>query len=239
MKKTLLAVCVTVLMVGGPAFGQVVFEHVGDLDPLDEGWGPDMEGAYTVEPVNDGGVLAWRISDEGQDDQVAYWYDVGGAQGDMAAMGWILTGELRVTSGPDAPVNNTVMIQVRANGRWWRLDFGTDAGNNPLIGLFIPGSPTYDGIIAGTQGDGYHTYQIVNTGNPDLCDVVVDGETVYTDWTAGATSRTSMAFGSNNSGIVGLGSANYALVRLELIPEPATIALLAVAAGALLRRRKA
>jgi len=216
MKKVALALCVTVLM-AGPAFGQVIFEHVGDTDPEDEGFFTDFEGSYTVGPVDDDGVKAWRISDEGEDDQAAYqWSLTGDDLTGMFEEGWTLTGRLRVTSGPNAPVNNTVMFQVRANGRWWRLDFGTDEENNPLIGIFIPGSDVYTDILDVTPGDGYHTYQIVNEGNPDVSKVLVDGTTVYEDWTGGVTGRTTGAFGSNNSGVVGLGSANYALVRLEI-----------------------
>jgi len=237
MKKVVLAMCVTVLMVCGTTFGEVIFEHVGDVDPQTEGFSVDSGGSgWSVGPVDDGGVAAWRVSDEEDRSQIAYQFPL--SDDDRIAMleGWTLSARLRITTGPNDPVDNAIMFQTRANGRWWRLDFGTDEQNNPLVGLFVPSSPPSEILSGVVQGDGYHTYEIVNEGDPNICKILVDGVTVFTDWTAGPTSRTSAAFGSNNSGNTGLGSANYEFVRL--IPEPATIALLAMAVPALLRSRR-
>ena len=50
------------------------------------------------------------------------------------------------------------------------------------------------------------------------------------------SSHERITWGSLNK--VATGSANYALVRLEVLPEPGTMCLLAVGGLALLRRRR-
>ena len=62
----------TVLIAGlfalvAPIHAGLVIQHVGDTDPLTEGWNPEGTGAaYTLPPqgIDDGGTLAWAVHDD-------------------------------------------------------------------------------------------------------------------------------------------------------------------------------
>ena len=113
------------------------------------------------------------------------------------------------------------------------MDLGATADDRQLKNFTDGGTITDLGDVA------YHTvkwvYDPAGAGTVDVyLDDVHQSQTV-----TGALILEDVRFGSVNASTESTAVRNYSLVQLEIIPEPATVALLGLGAVALLRRRRA
>ena len=226
----------------------LVIEHVGDTDPLTEGWNPDGSGAaYTLPPqgIDDGGTPAWAVQDDGtgsgganesgyftrENDQGSGVYLTSDIRNDLHTNGWRVTSQIRLTTAPDSADDPCVHVRYAGGGRSWWMRLGTDDEDNVIVN-HSPDSELF-GLVAGANV--YHTYVMEDVDNDNNAELYVDGELLAT-FDGYGSSHERITWGSLNK--VATGSANYALVRLESLPEPGTLCLLAAGGLALLRRRR-
>ena len=95
-----------------------------------------------------------------------------------------------------------------------------------------------DETIADLGPDAYYTVEYAYDAAAGTVDYSIDG-VLQSQHATGALTLTDVRFGSFNADAAGTAVRNFSFMQLEIVPEPATIALLALAVPALLRRRKA
>lgn len=236
--KNLLAMSLCVLFTAGISYGAIILEHVGDTDPVTEGWARFMYGStswFDLGPHSpdayDETTNAWEVGR--MDSNVGrYGYQVYTTPAQWATMdadGWVYTAKVRVTSGPnDVPgsgISLGIYNHLVSGGtpylRRYILNLGTDADNRPRLKVKSTGE-----ILNLTLfDDGYHTYQVTpaadyaTTGNTD---VYVDGVLVARDPGLDTDEPGRTLWGKPNDD--DFGTALYAYVSLEspgqIIPDP-------------------
>ena len=243
MRKIGTLAVLAIIALALPAQAVVIKEHVGQNDPIaDEGWAPDGTGSgFTLPPqgINDGGVDAWAIQDDSTTQEYGPTYRPfqQSELDDMRANGWRMTLKLRMTMQPDSPDDPCVHARFGLdNGTWW-LRFGNDEQDNINVRMF-KGDADPSFVVADVPGGplDYHTWRLEDLDGDMLANLYQDDVLVAEDVAPYSYGYNRLTWGSLNKAATG--GANWALLRLESVPEPTTIGLLAVGALAMLRRRR-
>ena len=138
------------LAVQAQAAGYTVIEHVGDTDPLTEGWNPDNTGsAFSLPPqgIDDGGTPAWAVQDDatgssGANEAGYYIREIDKGSGvwltdpirtDLHTNGWRVTADIRLTTAPDSADDPCVHVRYAGGGRSWWMRLGTDDQDNVIV----------------------------------------------------------------------------------------------------------
>jgi hypothetical protein len=118
--------------------------------------------------------------------------------------------------------------------------FRNDATTDNKPAVFVNNITVDSEYIAATGG--FHLYELVFDPTAGKASLYVDGNSTPVlsgiaslSWSSTKTSPDRLWWGTNNSHAIG--SGDYALVRLETLPEPASLSLLGLG-GLLLRRRR-
>jgi hypothetical protein len=222
--------------------GVIVSQHSGAADPSTEGWTPISFGsAATAGPVvGDSGFNAWNVNDQGGNDFRAYKSVIGSANAQQAlTQGFTTRARLRVLS-PSTPASGVVTLEFITGVLAFLARVGSEADGDPILELQNDFGRTT--LTAQGAGGGYHLYEMVYNPAMQLADVRVDG--LHLGDYAGfhpviaqvVPPPLDVYWGSTSSS--GIGAANYNLVQMEVVPEPATALLLAVASIAISRRAR-
>ena len=252
MRASLIVLGVCLAVCVGVTHGQVVITHTGANDPLDEGWSQnvyDNGGAWTVtagplapDPAFPG-VDSWQISaDKGE---ISYAYELTPEQQAAAfANGFRITGTWRMEwCHEDTNYGGGNFVGARMPEAWVQARQGY--GGDPIdtatraVKIFDPNWPNSPVVDLGA--DGYHTVQYVYDPGDGMVDVYANGALALENvalYAAGNTGTLKVMFGGANAGRDNDGENDYSFVQFEIIPEPATIALLTLAVPVLLRSRR-
>lgn len=240
----MLAVAAVVLSgaVAERCLGEIIIAHDGDSDPVSEGWIHDERPNCTVGPVTgDLGYEAWFTSDNSTSTgSVGRYYHLLTEQQAAAArdLGWSATIRVRVTETSDDPYGAVVFFFNEGN-RSWILNFGSDGSGNQLVRAQTADIYPPTGITTVNADGGYHLYDIVYDPVSATASVSIDGLQWLSDW--GAYDYVDVLvrgvrFGSIASPDTGRGNWNQ--VRLDIVPEPATVGLVLFGGLILLRQKK-
>ena len=220
-RKSILVVMVVctfaLTAVSGPAWAEIIAQHLGATDPVTESWTRSSNGAGPVEgPVfNDGGYNAWNIDDVSSSKFLRYITTVTTEQiADAASKGWILSSWLRVVDTSDA-LDKAILVEYYD----FDMQFGSDASGNAIVGLV--GGSSYT-----TSSSGYHLYELKYDPVAGSADLFVDGTERISDYGGTGLPEPRIMWGSTSS--AARGDGNYNLVKFEIIPEPSTITLLGI-----------
>ncbi len=226
------------------AMAGVVALHTGPADPISEGWSQHGFGNSGLFEGTTGD--AWFIDDKSNafGSSKQYLYNLTEDEQAAADNGWILTTRLNVRTGKEIPppmvdenltaykrIDMAVMIEYINDTTAFRMDFGLDDNNNPVVLLqdgWIGNEST--GISYTVPTAGYHTYSLVFKN--DAASLFVDDEEVLSGYTGRPESKyqNRVAWGAFFDS--SLGGADYQMVSLEVappapVPVPGSVFLLA------------
>jgi len=243
MGRMALSVVACCALLALPVEADVIFGHYGATDPETEGWDADPEVGTSVTPVgpilDDGGYDAWFINDvvsSSSGSSGGYWGVLDETQSTQAATdGWKLRTTVRVANVPDVGYGS-VAVYFFDGATQWYLDFETDATGQQIVTAVT--ALGFAGIDYNSGSGGYHSYEIVYDPLAGNADVFVDGVEQISDWEGMSTAINENRFKFGSGCSLDVGQGNYSLVEFEIVPEPATLTLLALGALAALRRRR-
>ncbi len=254
------AVCASIT---SPALSDVAFRHTGNNDPaLDDfpTWNLNTSGdpsGFAVGPAS--GENAWRV--EGTGSQALYQSDV--LTGADPKHGWKLTARLKVEGLNDNLGDDGIFLQFADGEHGFRMLFGSDGVGNAQVGIPVNianGSivifPQTTFTTSGPGDQGYHLFEMVWTPNviqhgQGTADLFINGQQVVNDFVGidipGVLNPPSvLQWGTTG----GFGSGLFNFIQLEtgtvfeelnlpevIIPEPASLILLAAGGLLLLPRR--
>ncbi len=212
----------------------IVAQHVGDTNPLTEGWYVGAQGgSYVQGPVTSPpeALPAWKVDDNGG--YYCLQQNLTNPEREEASLnGWVLRTRLRVVDIPDT-LGASVHVVYETTGNpynYFSMRFGSDASGNALVDVGSGGTIT-------VPGSGYHLYELVCDPADGLADFYVDGGLEASDLGYDRDRGFQyVQWGSNTSSDTGHG--HYNLVEFEIVPEPTAVSLMALGAVALLRRRR-
>ena len=231
---------VVVLAVGvGRATGSTpLVTHQGSNDPTLESppWPRvQLENQFVEGPGTENGTDYWSIATVGS--IVTYNYPLTpSALADPS--GWTATVRMREVEsmgihGPES------MFWVRDGSRTWQLLFSGNNANPAVNGLYTLTDAEMPKIVAMDPAADYHIYQLVHAFGSGTAGVYIDGA-----WAADITGATypdtrEIGFGEGSTAHNGTGHWAYASYQVgqNVVPEPTSIALLALGALSILRRR--
>lgn len=201
--------------------------HVGDADPIDEGWNAFNGGAPIAfnGPVNDDGVPSWRIEDDSSASgaREAYTRSLTASQiTEARTYGWRMQGRLRVEKQNDA-LDSSIELSAYINSQTgYVLWFGSENGNTRICELLGPASSGYRiGRTATLPGLDYHDIEMLFDPASETVDVFADGEEIFSDYegilldTYAPLNR--ILWGANSS--AGTGTGYYSYVEFTLFVE--------------------
>lgn len=226
-----IVMAVLALAVSG-AQAERIIEHVGAADPATEGFTPNGNPGLGSPLADDGGVAAWAINDT-DDTELTYQYHYSPTElADMGTFGWIMRANIRIPTVSKA-LDSTAFVQSRQGDERYMLRWSTDASGNPTVHILGADS-------AAITGSGYHLYELVYDPAEGSADLFVDGSEVLSDQGPNIDAGTElMAWGSGSTSGHDPGAGNWNAVSIEVIPEPASLALLLAGTVLALRRRSA
>lgn len=215
------------------AHGQVVVQHTGANDPITEGFTLLQPGNAEVGPVfEDFDRDAWSIRLQSQTEYGAYEHALTERERqDAATFGWELSVTLRFLSFPDVWGNG---VYFYTGAHRFSMEFFTDSDGTLWISDSLSGG---DYRFEGGDDD-YHRYTLVYDPLAELARLWVDGVDSEFDFRPrNSGSDASFRFGAGQV----VTHAHWNEVSLTIIPEPATVALVAgilALAGAVVYRPK-
>ncbi len=228
-----------VALLAGPAEATLVIAHSGYADPTDEGW-TVWGGAYHGADVADG---AWDVGTSGVRYHYLHWYWVPGEEkGDQRA--WRVTSVMKAHISPSlGPTGLYNVYFAVANGLAATYVCDINATNDGWLTI-SDHKNLY--TLTGLSPYEYHTYGLAHQANATTADLSVDGTYVASLHAEGVLGP-GVEWGAGDSDSRGMGG--YQSVQFEVdpwgeasaVPEPASCALLVLAAGglgAMVRRRR-
>ena len=233
MRAFVLAVT-AVLGLSALASADVLIDHTGNNDPVDEGWGVIRDfGATATAVTNDNGtgLNAWAISKSISSQEKGYEYVL--TSGEAAAatsFGWVVKSTLRIANVNDAPDYAVSMLYSNGTKRF-DLALGSNAAGDPiamLVNSYVAngGDPAGPSFTLTGGGNNYHIYEMIFNKVTNTADLKIDGVTRISGYTGNnqfvPTPRLQWgAFGGD-----GTGDGRYNGMELDVtVPEPASIAL--------------
>ncbi|MGI9456160.1 MAG: dockerin type I domain-containing protein, partial [Aeoliella sp.] len=195
--------------------------HQGAIDPQSEYWIAQNGGGGVAEngPIDDGGIAAWRISDQatGGGTREAWTRSLTGSQLDLVEQeGWRMKARLRVTETNDLP-DGAVELSVFLNSDiGYVVWLGSDANGNAIASEFAGGL----GRSATLGGSGYHYYELVHDPGTDSVDLWADGAVLLEDLATHdlhGNVLNRVLWGANASAATG--AANYSFVEFNVGPH--------------------
>ena len=123
------------------------------------------------------------------------------------------------------------MLFYRTGQKSWQLHLGAQDDGDPMIGFYDIG----DVCTLENAGSSYHLYEMIYDPTSNSANVYVDGIECFRGYEGFQWQVVDPYFGWGSSS--SFGNANYNMVRLEIIPEPTTMALLVFGSIGLVRRR--
>ena len=202
----------------GPGVAQTIIEHIGNSDPVTEGWtkvGPFVGGVVAGPITNDlgSGYDAWFVDDNSRASGSIQSYRIIPTDAQIAdgnSEGWRLSGRLRVVDHNDG-VDFSVNLNYDDGALLWALRFGSEADGDPIVQL-------YQGPIITVEGgaDTYHFYELVFDPVAGNIDFFIDGIERVSNFVAPARNvpLKLVQFGGSQSSTTGHG--NYNLIRFEI-----------------------
>jgi len=202
---------------------RTIIEHIGDADPLTEGWTNGQTNGVDAGPFpNDMGFDAWEVITAGA--FARYNYDVSPADAfAMQTTGFRATSNLRSVGEFDVPfphdtsLANLVEVELAGIGQW-TLSIGADAFGNPVLSqadVCCESSEVAIPLDPSITGNTYHEYRM--DYNPNVSTTAVE---VFVDSISHGMMETAPTifgnrfnFGSSTSTAVY--DTNWNLVRLE------------------------
>ncbi len=262
-KALILGTLLVFACMSSAAMASVVALHQGANDPITEGWaGNGFGNAGLSEGARDTGdptTSVWFIDDKSTNfgSSKRYLYYLTDTEKAEAATGWALSARINLLDGSGAPPlsgellenyktpNMAVMVEFATDTTAYRMDFGLDNDNNPVVILqdgWAGDHSTGTNYIVPTGG--FHEYTLIFQN--DAASLLVDGVEVLSGYT-GSTNNVHanrVAWGAFFDG--SLGGAEYNIVKFETspanpVPVPGSVFLLSggLVAGLIYRLKKA
>ncbi len=219
----------------------VIIDHTGAADPTTEGWAQTSGGgtsATALSPDGATGFDAWQTSDTSSSAGSVRFYAHTLAPSeltDATTLGWRMSATLRLPTA-DQSVDEGVSFDFGVTNQIYRVIFGTSAGGDTIV---APGRTADNPTQTTITGLDYHTYSLTYDPNTDKVAFAIDGVVEDADvsaFTPNIPGNGRARFGALGSGSTGVG--NWHSVTFEIIPEPASMALMALGACAMLRRQR-
>jgi hypothetical protein len=259
----LLVRAIAILAMPAVAGAGIVAVHDGDTDPATEGWTVGVDAWDAGNPPSHGpvtndmgtGIDAWRLDtltnglgSGSRSDQLGVRYDLDAAEiAEALTEGWRLTARMKVSEASYGVWNSGRYVPLKlgfyTQTTVYQVNFHTDGGDL-VLSIPDPASKTFDEAdshtLTGGAGD-YHWVQIHDADADGQTDVLLNGVEVLSDYPGGPVNLTSgiVYFGDGVGwgGAAAEGDAAFAYVEFEVLPEPATLVVLALGGLAVLRRR--
>ena len=218
----------------GLAGGQeIIAQHSGYNNPLNEGWSYYSigQGGTVGGVTNNLGYNAWFISPIGDS---GYDYSLS----TLTGLSWDLTITIRIVT-PNVPTGRFAAT-LFTGSEDFELYFGSLANGDPEVQ--VGGGSYYSPLTLNGAGSTYNTYQLEYDASSDTASLWADG----VELEGGIVGYDTTSFPPElgwEGGWQGSGSiqANWSLVSLEIIPEPSSLALLGlggISAALILRKGK-
>jgi hypothetical protein len=215
------------------AQGIVVAQHSGSTDPTTEGFSLVASGQHArVGPVlGDMGMNAWATTVSNVNNNIGYQYFLTpDQQAQLAGADWTLSSRLRVVASSGVLGNNYASFSMGTNR--FNMFIGSEPNGDPFVLVGDSSlSPTY--ILQG-GGQGYHDYQLRYSAAAGAADLWIDGVPRLTGLLGSGAGFPALRWGESQAGP---SQANWNFVSLQIVPEPAPLALFVIGLSPLLSRR--
>jgi hypothetical protein len=236
-RKIIIWLNLTVCLLSVQLSGQIIVRHHGASDPIGQGF--DLSGGgpnVQVEPVfGDGGLDSWKIRSMSNSAYADYYYRLTSSQLTLAmTQGWEMVARMRFV---EIGFFNGGLIAFHMGDTRFRL--GVTVIDEHELLISGDGFPSF---TLQTDALAYHEYRLVFDPALDAAAIWIDGalKVAEVPGVKPLYSSTSLSFGAPSEGIK---HSHWNEVTFRIIPEPATVALLAglgalLLAGVVRRRRR-
>ena len=225
---------------------EIVMQHLGANDPTTEGWtagGPIQPAGINAPVINElgTGIDAWALGNTEPGSLSRYYVNVLQdldlkIQRNAVQYGWTFKENLRIVNTPDDPSGSvwTVVSMPTQLSQLGNLPiktsffmyFGAEANGDPIVG-FQGTQLGMTFVDLNGLGGGYHLYELSFNPSTKTTDFYVDGSIVVSDL-AGRLGTNSLIDWGVYPTDTDVGQGNYNLIQLDVVPEPATVVLLAI-----------
>jgi hypothetical protein len=187
------------------------------------------------------GTDSWTVKDNHSSGGGRYFYVVPftNPQASLAlTQGWKLDACLRVVDAPDPPADFSVYFGFNLAvsnltthySKLFSMSLGSTPNGDPIVQLVDSSAqPNLINLELDGAGSGYHPYEFQFDPASQSADLSVDGQPLFAGYKGFTSSPSnSLVWGTLDYSITGgegTGQANYNLVQLEIVPEPASLVL--------------
>ena len=221
----LVVIWAAAIALASPSRADLVASHVGDASPTTKGWTEFLGTGGSAIGVNDGGTLAWSVSDSSSVGGSAAFYrqDVPAADDlEGATNGWLLSATLRLPQADTTSLHYSPSFSYDSGTAYWAIGFHLDNDGDTRVRLFTTATGTvssgHDFEVAGNNE--YNTFQLLFSPDEGDVDFFINGTEVFSGF-GGITFGPNVAdagitFGGISS--LGTGTGNFAAVSFETDP---------------------